>query len=166
MCRYKIFNIAIKKYDIFAKNNTISNFFDFMNEEFQQQLKKLQDDQKVLMDAVLLTYENLNVLLTSEKSRLENQNVIVDNQSKIINNQEIIVSNQMNIINNQALIVQNQITLRIILKMQKNVMKLLKNQFGESITDEELEAELAVMTTAIEKQFKTEISEIFPFSKQ
>ena len=136
-----------------------------MDEEYKKQIQTLKEEQKLLMDAVSLSYENLNALLKNQKSKFENQDVVIANQSKIINNQEIIVANQMNIINNQALIVQNQITLRVILELQTKMYKVFKKMSGEDMSEEEFADELLVLTERIKSEFKAETQEIFPFSK-
>jgi len=144
------------KFRLFANN---------MDTEYTQQIQTLQEEQKLLMDAVTLSYENLNALLRNQKSKFENQDIVIANQSKIINNQEIIVANQMNIINNQALIVQNQITLRVILELQTNMFKIIRKLSGEDQSEADFAEELMLLTERIKSDFKAETHEIFPFSK-
>ena len=136
-----------------------------MEAEYEKQIQALQEEQRILMEAVQLSYENLNNLLRNQKSKFENQDIVIANQTKIINNQEIIVANQMNIINNQALIVQNQITLRVLLEVQKKMLKILKKLDGDEFSESEFILEIENLTIQTQKEFKSETQEIFPFSK-
>ncbi|MFN4147091.1 MAG: hypothetical protein ACK4GN_14795, partial [Runella sp.] len=74
-----------------------------------------------------------------------NHDLVVNNQAIIIRNQEIIVKNQINIIRNQQHIVQNQVSLDVMLKLQAQILSLLKKLNGQEETLQKIEATIEEM---------------------
>jgi predicted HNH restriction endonuclease len=132
-------------------------------DEFKAKIKQLQDDQKILMESITTSYENMNLILQNQKENFKNEDIVITNQSRIIANQDIIVKNQLSIINNQNQIVQNQVTLGVILKFQVKILKQLKIIAGEEILDNDLENEVVTTYELTHKEFKKNQLDIHPF---
>ena len=122
-------------------------------DKFHNAIEKLQEEQDFHKNSLVSLYENFNIFLENQKTKVENQDIVIQNQSRIIGNQDVIVSNQLNIIKNQKQIVENQVTLAVILKSQARLLQKIENLNGNNITEQEASDIIQGLFAEVKQQF-------------